>query len=70
MAGPLGEAVDRLSRGGHGRGEKPDHDRNARDAILVLVTDGQVGNEDQILQIARHRGWPASGSSRWGSTGR
>ena len=50
MAGPLGEAVDRLSRGSHGHGKKPDHDRNARDAILVLVTDGQVGNEDQILQ--------------------
>ena len=26
-----------------------------RDRILVLVTDGQVGNEDQVLECARVR---------------
>ncbi|MGH8795159.1 MAG: VWA domain-containing protein, partial [Stackebrandtia sp.] len=38
MLGPLNEAVDLL------RAAEPGHDR-----IVVLVTDGQVGNEDQIL---------------------
>jgi Ca-activated chloride channel homolog len=44
MAGPLSEAVDLLSA------EATDRDR-----ILVLVTDGQVGNEDQILRTLAGR---------------
>ncbi len=40
MAQPLGRAVDLLL----------DETTTSRDRILVLVTDGQVGNEDQILQ--------------------
>jgi Ca-activated chloride channel family protein len=39
LAQPLGRAVDTLIR------RDP-----ARDRVLVLVTDGQVGNEDQILR--------------------
>ena len=39
MADPLRPAVDRLNA-----------QESGRDAILVLVTDGQVGNENQILQ--------------------
>ncbi len=39
MAGPLSEAVAQLTN------SEPQRDR-----ILVLVTDGQVGNEDQILR--------------------
>lgn len=39
MAGPLNRAAERLA-GGY----------DDRDRILVLVTDGQVGNEDQILR--------------------
>ncbi|MGP0063009.1 MAG: VIT domain-containing protein, partial [Isosphaeraceae bacterium] len=39
MAGPLDRAVKLLGQGG----------RADRDRILVLITDGQVGNEDQIL---------------------
>jgi Ca-activated chloride channel family protein len=46
MAEPLRQAVAML-RGG-------EHD-SRRDAILVLVTDGQVGNEDQILQTLAPR---------------
>jgi Ca-activated chloride channel family protein len=42
MAEPLRQAVAMLGGG--------KRDRNC-DAILVLVTDGQVGNEDQILQM-------------------
>jgi hypothetical protein len=41
MAEPLRQAVDILRRAECGLG---------RDAVLVLVTDGQVGNENQILQ--------------------
>jgi Ca-activated chloride channel family protein len=40
MAGPLALALDQLG----GSSPTPERDR-----ILVLVTDGQVGNEDQIL---------------------
>jgi hypothetical protein len=40
MAGPLGHAVARLN-------EVSPEDR---DRVLVLVTDGQIGNEDQILE--------------------
>jgi Ca-activated chloride channel family protein len=39
MAGPVVLALDHLGRGEPGR-----------DRVLVLVTDGQVGNEDQILR--------------------
>ena len=50
MAGPLDQAVTLHAAG---RDE-------ARDRILVLITDGQVGNEDQVLQDARQtaRGHP------------
>ncbi len=58
MAEPLRQAVA-LLRGGERDGR--------RDAILVLVTDGQVGNEDQILQTLAPS-WPASGYSPWEST--
>jgi Ca-activated chloride channel family protein len=40
MAEPLNRAVNELSR----------DKREGRERILVLVTDGQVGNEDQILK--------------------
>ncbi|SIO58327.1 Ca-activated chloride channel family protein [Singulisphaera sp. GP187] len=39
MASPLNQAVEVLT-----------HAETGRDRILVLVTDGQVGNEDQILK--------------------
>jgi Ca-activated chloride channel family protein len=39
MARPLDLAVSELARGGAGR-----------ERVLVLITDGQVGNEDQILR--------------------
>ena len=42
MARPLQQAVTQLTLGA------PDRDR-----VLVLVTDGQVGNEDQILRTLR-----------------
>jgi len=44
MAQPLTHAVNRLTQ------DLAAKDVKARDRILVLVTDGQVGNEDQILQ--------------------
>jgi len=44
MTQPLTRAVDLLANGDPGR-----------DRILVLVTDGQVGNEDQILQTIAPR---------------
>jgi hypothetical protein len=40
IARPLDQAVQLL--------DQPDHDR---DHILVVVTDGQVGNEDQVLKV-------------------
>ena len=43
LAGPLGRAADLLADG-------PDRDR-----VLVLVTDGQVGNEDQLLRTLAPR---------------
>jgi Ca-activated chloride channel homolog len=44
MLRPLREALDLLTKAESGKqGE-------ARDRVLVLVTDGQVGNEDQILR--------------------
>jgi Ca-activated chloride channel family protein len=44
MAQPLTQAVSRLAQ------DVAAKDIKARDRILVLVTDGQVGNEDQILK--------------------
>ncbi len=44
MAAPLLQALDQLGA------PEPDRDR-----ILVLVTDGQVGNEDQILRLLAPR---------------
>jgi Ca-activated chloride channel homolog len=44
MAAPLEEGLDALGGGGAGRRR-----------ILVLVTDGQIGNEDQILAALRPR---------------
>jgi Ca-activated chloride channel family protein len=43
MLKPLREALDLLTSGSAPAGEE-------RDRVLVLVTDGQVGNEDQILR--------------------
>jgi len=43
MAEPLRQAVDRLTGA-------PAEER-ARDRVLVLVTDGQVGNEDQLIGL-------------------
>ncbi|HTV69007.1 MAG TPA: VIT domain-containing protein, partial [Rhizobiaceae bacterium] len=45
MAEPLNRAVNELSR----------DKATGRERILVLVTDGQVGNEDQILRHLRQR---------------
>jgi Ca-activated chloride channel family protein len=44
MAGPLDLAVKELSEGGPGR-----------ERVLVLITDGQVSNEDQILHALAPR---------------
>ncbi|HET9289563.1 MAG TPA: VIT domain-containing protein, partial [Actinomycetes bacterium] len=51
MAAPLGRALDLL--GGRGTGEPAGPGR--RDPVLVLVTDGQVGNEDQLLRLLAPR---------------
>jgi hypothetical protein len=48
MAAPLSRALDLLS--GPAAGEPA-----GRDLALVLVTDGQVGNEDQILRLLAPR---------------
>ena len=61
IAQPLDQAVGLLAEP-HDR----DHDR---DRILVLVTDGQVGNEDQVLKMLGSAS-RESVSSRWGSTRR
>ena len=47
MAAPLTQGLDRLT----GAGEED----ASRDRVLVLVTDGQVGNEDQILRLLAPR---------------
>jgi len=47
MAAPLTQGLDRLA----GAGEED----VSRDRVLVLVTDGQVGNEDQILRLLAPR---------------
>ncbi len=49
MAAPLARAVDLLTGGAAGDPAGP------RDLALVLVTDGQVGNEDQILRLLAPR---------------
>jgi Ca-activated chloride channel family protein len=50
MARPLDLAVNQLASGGRQPPEAP-----SRDRILVLITDGQVGNEDQILRLLGKR---------------
>jgi uncharacterized protein YegL len=50
MAEPLLQAAERLIGKRAGHQKRPAREQPGRDAILVLVTDGQVGNEDQILQ--------------------
>jgi Ca-activated chloride channel family protein len=50
LLAPLREALDLLAGGGAGGG-----DGEERDRVLVLVTDGQVGNEDQLLAELRPR---------------
>jgi Ca-activated chloride channel family protein len=47
MAAPLTRGLDRLADAGEGDA--------GRDRVLVLVTDGQVGNEDQILRLLAPR---------------
>jgi Ca-activated chloride channel homolog len=47
MLAPLREALRML---GDGAGERGGDEAGGRDRVLVLVTDGQVGNEDQILR--------------------
>jgi Ca-activated chloride channel homolog len=50
MAAPLGRALDLLgARAGEPAGP------GRRDPVLVLVTDGQVGNEDQLLRLLAPR---------------
>ena len=44
MLAPLRQALTLLGAADDG------HNREARDAVVVLVTDGQVGNEDQVLR--------------------
>jgi hypothetical protein len=51
MAAPLGRALDLLAAGGTGEPAGP----GRRDPVLVLVTDGQVGNEDQLLRLLAPR---------------
>jgi Ca-activated chloride channel family protein len=48
MAAPLTQGLDVLAAAGGG-------DTGPRDRVLVLVTDGQVGNEDQILHLLAPR---------------
>jgi Ca-activated chloride channel homolog len=52
MAAPLTRGLDLLARdaGGDDQGAG-----RPRDPVLVLVTDGQVGNEDQILRLLAPR---------------
>ena len=49
LAAPLGRALDLLT------GEAGGDPAGPRDLALVLVTDGQVGNEDQILRLLAPR---------------
>src|SRR5580700_7155121 len=52
MLAPLEQAVGMLTgAGGTQAGDASEAERDSgRDRVLVLVTDGQVGNEDQILE--------------------
>ena len=43
-----GTEIAAAARPGRRAARRAGHDR---DRILVLVTDGQVGNEDQVLQV-------------------
>jgi Ca-activated chloride channel family protein len=52
MAHPLDLAVQQLEQASRGR-QPPEAPQ--RDHILVLITDGQVGNEDQILRLLGKR---------------
>src|SRR5205823_1234832 len=52
MAQPLDLAVQQLGEGSRGR-QPPESPQ--RERILVLITDGQVGNEDQILRLLGKR---------------
>ena len=63
MAEPLGRAVAATREDARRKSAR-------RRAILVLVTDGQVGNEDQILATLGPQAGRASASSRWASTRR
>jgi Ca-activated chloride channel homolog len=51
MAAPLARALDLLTGPAAAESAAPD----PRDPALVLVTDGQVGNEDQILRLLAPR---------------
>jgi Ca-activated chloride channel family protein len=51
MAAPLARALDLLTGPGAAESAAP----GPRDPALVLVTDGQVGNEDQILRLLAPR---------------
>jgi Ca-activated chloride channel family protein len=51
MAAPLARALDLL---GGPAAERPG-DPGPRDPVLVLVTDGQIGNEDQLLRLLAPR---------------
>jgi Ca-activated chloride channel homolog len=51
MAAPLGRALDLLTGQAAGEPAGP----GPREVALVLVTDGQVGNEDQILRLLAPR---------------
>jgi Ca-activated chloride channel homolog len=53
MAAPLARALDLLTRSGAPEPHPPVPGR--RELALVLVTDGQVGNEDQILRLLAPR---------------
>ena len=62
MVAPLARAVDLLTGAAAGDPAGP------RDRVLVLVTDGQVGNEDQILRRSP-RGSAGCASTPSASTG-
>jgi Ca-activated chloride channel family protein len=47
LAAPLGQALDRLAAAA----PAGEDEGGPRDLALVLVTDGQVGNEDQVLRL-------------------
>ncbi|WP_055481856.1 VIT domain-containing protein [Sphaerimonospora mesophila] len=56
MLTPIEEALGLLDAAPEEHaGERADDGAGARDRVLVLVTDGQVGNEDQILERAGGR---------------